>query len=167
MSFCIMQTSAPYRMPITETTSMMVTILCRAAGSCGNSGNEKRMNPYVPIFNNTPARITDPAVGASVCASGSQVWNGNIGTLIANAKKNAQNSSTCVCVSNCAADASSVGISNVPPPALKYSARMPSSMITEPTNVYRKNLIAAYSLRSLPHTPIRKYIGTSITSQNM
>ncbi len=90
-----MQTSAPYRMPITETTSMMVTILCRAAGSCGNSGSEKRMNPYVPIFNKTPARMTEPAVGASVCASGSQVWNGNIGTLIANAKKNAQNRSTC------------------------------------------------------------------------
>ncbi len=43
----------------------------------------------MPIFSSTAARITDPAVGASVCASGSQVWNGNIGTLIANPKKNA------------------------------------------------------------------------------
>jgi hypothetical protein len=111
--------------------------------------------------------MTEPAVGASVCASGSQVWNGNMGTLMANAKKNAQNSSTCVWVSNCAAEARSVGISNVAPPALKYSAKMPSSMITEPTKVYRKNLIAAYKRRSLPHTPIRKYMGTSITSQNM
>ena len=34
--------------------------------------------------------MTDPAVGASVCASGSQVWNGNIGTLIAKPKKNAR-----------------------------------------------------------------------------
>ena len=33
--------------------------------------------------------MTEPAVGASTCASGSQVWNGNIGTLIANARKNA------------------------------------------------------------------------------
>src|ERR1700693_3752705 len=154
-------------MPTIETTNMMVTILWRAVGSTGRRGSEKRMNPYVPIFNNTPARMTDPAVGASVCASGSQVWNGNIGTLMANAKKNAQNSSTCVLVSNCAAEASSVGISNVPPPALKYSARIPSSMITEPTKVYKKNLIAAYKRRSLPHTPIRKYIGTSMTSQNM
>src|SRR4029077_10093393 len=125
-----------------ETTIMMVTILWRAAASCGKSGSEKRMNPYVPIFNKTPDRVTDPAVGASVCASGSHVWNGNIGTLIANAKKNAQNKRTCVYVSNCAAEASSVGISNVPPPALKYSARIPSSMITDPTNVYKKNLIA-------------------------
>src|ERR1039458_6046917 len=112
MSFCIMQTSAPYRMPIMETTIMMVTIMCRAAGSCGNSASEKRMNPYVPIFNNTPARMTEPAVGASVCASGSQVWNGNIGTLMANAKKNAQNSSTCECVSNSEAFDSNVGMSN-------------------------------------------------------
>ena len=37
------------------------------------------------------ARITEPAVGASTWASGSQVWNGNIGTLIANARKNAPN----------------------------------------------------------------------------
>ena len=34
--------------------------------------------------------MTDPAVGASVCASGSQVWNGNIGTLTANPRKNAR-----------------------------------------------------------------------------
>src|SRR6267154_6882471 len=79
----------------------------------GKNGSENRMNPYVPIFNRTPARITEPAVGASVCASGSQVWNGNIGTLIANAKKNAQNRSTCVLVSNCEAEASNVGMSNV------------------------------------------------------
>src|SRR5579864_5735832 len=57
----------------------------------GNSGSEKRRNPYVPIFSSTLARITDPAVGASVCASGSQVWNGNIGTFTAKPTKNAQN----------------------------------------------------------------------------
>src|ERR1700732_521768 len=73
-----------------EPTSMMVIILCRATASVGKRGNEKRMNPYVPIFNSTPARITEPAVGASVCASGSQVWNGNIGTLHAKKKKNTQ-----------------------------------------------------------------------------
>src|SRR5271169_3812086 len=60
--------------------------------TCGKNGSEKRTKPYVPIFSNTPARMTDPAVGASTCASGSQVWNGNIGTLIANPMKNATNS---------------------------------------------------------------------------
>ena len=55
----------------------------------GNSGSANRMNPYPPSLSRTPARMTEPAVGASTCASGSQVWNGNIGTLIANARKNA------------------------------------------------------------------------------
>jgi hypothetical protein len=35
-----------------------------------------------------PAKITEPAVGAWTWASGSQVWNGNIGTLIAKEAKN-------------------------------------------------------------------------------
>ncbi|OQB86762.1 MAG: hypothetical protein BWX86_02782 [Verrucomicrobia bacterium ADurb.Bin122] len=35
--------------------------------------------------------MTEPAVGASTCAAGSQVWNGNIGTLIANDRKKAAN----------------------------------------------------------------------------
>src|SRR5215468_4815428 len=56
----------------------------------GRIGRLKRRNPYVPIFSRTPARMTDPAVGASTCASGSHVWNGNIGTLIANPTKNAR-----------------------------------------------------------------------------
>src|SRR5882757_9122075 len=57
----------------------------------GKNGKAKRTNPYVPIFRRTPARITEPAVGASTWASGNQVWNGNIGTLMAKAKKNARN----------------------------------------------------------------------------
>src|ERR1022692_1834137 len=60
--------------------------------TCGKNGSEKRTKPYVPIFSRTPARITEPAVGASTCASGSQVWNGNIGTLMAKPRKNAKNS---------------------------------------------------------------------------
>src|SRR5881409_3235196 len=57
----------------------------------GKSGRQKRRKPYVPIFSSTPARVTEPAVGASTCASGSHVWNGNMGTLIANPTKNARN----------------------------------------------------------------------------
>ena len=44
----------------------------------------------MPIFSITPARMTEPAVGASTCASGSQVWNGNSGTLIRNASAKAR-----------------------------------------------------------------------------
>ena len=59
----------------------------------GKKGSEKRIKPYVPIFSRTPARMTEPAVGASTCASGSHVWKGNIGTLMAKAKKKLRNSS--------------------------------------------------------------------------
>ena len=44
----------------------------------------------------TPARITEPGVGACTCASGSQVWNGNSGTLMMNASVNARNIQYCV-----------------------------------------------------------------------
>src|ERR1700726_589941 len=76
-------------MPISDRTMMIQRYFTVASG---NIGTENRKNPYVPIFNRTPARMTEPAVGASVCASGNQVWNGNIGTLMANARKNARNS---------------------------------------------------------------------------
>ena len=39
--------------------------------------------------------MTEIAVGASTCASGSQVWNGNAGILIAKPMKSATQSSTC------------------------------------------------------------------------
>ena len=44
----------------------------------------------------TPARITEPAVGASVWASGSQVCSGNSGTFTANATANDRNSQRAV-----------------------------------------------------------------------
>src|SRR5919198_1046535 len=40
-------------------------------------------------------------------------------------------------------------------------------MNTDPNSVYRKNLIAAYSRFADPQIPIRKYIGTSTSSQKM
>jgi hypothetical protein len=39
-----------------------------------------------------PARITEPAVGASTCASGNQVWTGHIGILTAKEAKKASQS---------------------------------------------------------------------------
>ena len=49
----------------------------------GKIGKEIRIRPYVPIFRRTPARMTEMAVGASTWASGSHVWNGKSGTLMA------------------------------------------------------------------------------------
>jgi alkaline phosphatase len=62
----------------------------------GNKGIINRKIPYVPSFNNTPAKITDPAVGASTCASGNQIWNGNMGTLTANEQKKQIHKTICV-----------------------------------------------------------------------
>lgn len=45
----------------------------------------KRKIPYPPNFNKTPAKIIDPATGASTCAFGSQRWTKYIGNLMTKA----------------------------------------------------------------------------------
>ena len=52
----------------------------------GRGPTDRRL---VDAFSSTLARSTLPAVGASTWAAGSQVWNGNMGTLTAKAVKNA------------------------------------------------------------------------------
>src|ERR1700722_9559897 len=129
-SGCTMATSAPYTIPMTAS----VRIAKRTGGYAatpGKSGTAKRTNPNVPIFSMIDARITDPAVGASTCASGSQVWNGHIGIFTAKDAKKANQAHICkergtaVCIR--------VGMSVVP--AFQYSAMIASSIKTEPRNV--------------------------------
>ena len=125
--------------------------------------------------------MTEPAVGASTWASGSHVWKGNIGTLIAKPTKNTRNTQYWIPKGRLGAmawkammskvrsrpkSAASWGTLAAMPGYWKYSARIPSNSRTEPISVYRKNLIAAYNFLGPPQTPIRKYIGTSMTSQN-
>ena len=78
------------------TTAIAMMYGAAAVAAVGKSGQAKRRKPYVPILRSTPARITEPPVGASTCASGNQVCSGNIGTLIAKASANAANSQSCV-----------------------------------------------------------------------
>ena len=85
-----------------------------------------------------PASTTEPAVGASTWASGSQVWNGHIGTLTANEANIASQSHFCRVGSKCAPIR--VGMSVVP--ALRYMTRTAIRNSTEPASVYRKNLKA-------------------------
>ena len=40
--------------------------------------------------------MTEPTVGASVWASGNQVWKGNMGTLMAKARPKARNIQNCM-----------------------------------------------------------------------
>src|SRR5206468_12093888 len=49
-------------------------------------------------------------------------------------------------------------------PTMETSARIATSMRSEPKKVYTKNLMAAYRRRSTPHTPMMKYMGMSMTS---
>src|SRR6266571_4269184 len=79
-------------MPMIDNSTIIGT---KWRDASGRIGRLNRRNPYVPILRSTAARITEPAVGASVCASGSHVWNGNIGTLIAKPRKNARNTHHC------------------------------------------------------------------------
>jgi hypothetical protein len=61
----------------------------------GNNGMEKRRNPYVPSLRRIPARMTDPAVGASTCASGNHRCTGTIGTFVAKEPKKENHKNFC------------------------------------------------------------------------
>jgi hypothetical protein len=76
--------------------------------------------------------MTEPAVGASTCASGSQVWTGHIGIFTAKEAKKASHSQVCMPAGSHAC-VSSVGMSVVP--ACQYIAIMASSISTEPSSV--------------------------------
>ncbi len=78
---------------IASVTTTVSTSELRLAS--GRTGRLIRAKPYPPSFSRTPARMTEPAVGASTCASGSHVWNGNIGTLKAKPAKNPAKSQIC------------------------------------------------------------------------
>ena len=75
---------------IEMTPSATMTMRDSALTAVGKTGRTMRRMPYAPSFSRMPARMTEPAVGAAVWASGSQVWNGQLGTLIAKATKKAQ-----------------------------------------------------------------------------
>ena len=105
----------------------------------------------MPSFNRIAARITEPTVGASVWASGSHVWNGNIGTFTPKP-------------TNMPAKIQIWVAPRIPAPATSVRARMSkvrsdspvagsvdrknrarndSSISAEPNSVNRKNLIDA------------------------
>ena len=58
----------------------------------GNIPTENLKKPYPAIFRRIAARITEPAVGASTCASGNHVCTGHIGIFTANELKKASQS---------------------------------------------------------------------------
>src|ERR1700735_521857 len=113
------------------TTESVNTSGAKSCDAEGQIASEKRRHTRPPIFGRIAARTTEPAVGASTWASGSQVCTGHIGILTAKEAKNASHAQVCrdrgtaVCIS--------VGISVVP--AFQYSAMIASSIRTEPRKV--------------------------------
>src|SRR3989304_1286232 len=135
-------TIAPYTIPISAITEIASAKYREASG---NSDRLNLIRPYAPIFSSTAARITEPAVGASVWASGSHVWSGNSGTFTPNATRNARNSHRAVVVP--IPRFTSSRTSKVGPPGsdpdFAYRTRIATSRNAEPNIVYRKNFTVA------------------------
>src|SRR5215831_20943163 len=89
MSVWPIATIAPYKMP---TTARTMTRGVKYREAAGNSSRQYRIIPNVPILSSTPTSSTAAPGCADAAASGSQVWNGHSGALIANATKNPRNS---------------------------------------------------------------------------
>ena len=82
--------------------------------------------------------MIEPAVGASTWASGSQVWNGTIGSLIANASPKARKTQNWKSAEKRPRDASSSGSESVREPSspeASQTATMATSMSSEPARV--------------------------------
>ena len=149
---------------MTLITPREASIQAASTITSGNMYPDTRIIPYPPIFSSTPASMTLTAVGASVCASGSHVWNGHTGNFTAKATNSSEKITAAGAISSPPAIAlGSAVMSKVP--VEKKSARIPTSMNALPRKVNIRNFIAEYSLRPLPQTAIRKYIGTSSISQ--
>ena len=113
--------------------------MANSAEALGKNGTTNRSRPYVPILSSTPASTTEPPVGAWVWASGSHVWSGNSGTLIANANPNSPNSQPWADSGTPNVTSLYQSVVNTPPltasPAANPSHSTPTSISNEPTNV--------------------------------
>ena len=99
-------------------------------------------------------------------ASGSQVWTGHTGSFTAKAMNSRLNIDTAGIRSFAPSTAAgSSTMLNVP--TEKYSASMPTNMNALPRKVNTRNFIAEYCFLPDPHIEMRKYIGSSSSSQKM
>ena len=92
MSRCTNATKAMYSTAIKDSAMISQSKWRLASGAIGSENLKK---PYPPIFSMMAANTTEPPVGASTCASGSQVCTGHIGTFTANAAKKAKKMNVC------------------------------------------------------------------------
>ena len=124
----------------------------------------------MPNFNSTPAKTTEPAVGASVWAKGNQVCTGNNGTLTAKPANMAIMTQNCsVAERSTEAKAVNAGMSKLHPPLASANRQAtyarPAKVNIDPVKVYKKNLMDADARLLPPQPAIRKYIGTRVNSK--
>src|SRR6266566_4821565 len=81
-------TIAPYRIEITPARARSQYM---SIAACGIIWTLNRISPYPPSFRRTPAKMTEPPVGASTWASGSHVCNGHVGSFVPKAMSSATN----------------------------------------------------------------------------
>jgi len=106
--------------------------------------------------------MTDAVVLPSVCANGNQIWNGTIGTLIANEIKNPNHKIYWVVLSK--SKVNKTGYSVVP--EIKYRKAIEINKKYDPNKVYKKNWYKADNfLFLLPKYPIKKNIGYKTASK--
>lgn len=118
-------------MPATAKAARYGANVCIPPGAIGST---IRTNPYVPIFSSTPARRTEPTVGAAVWASGSQLCSGHIGVFTARPIPIARTAMTCTdAVSSRPLSVASATMSKVP--VFSPISSRPSSITTEPSSV--------------------------------
>src|SRR6187399_1864902 len=125
-------------MPITA--SVAISVRPTVSHARGNMGKHSRNKPNVPSFSSTPASITLPAVGASVCASGNHVCSGNTGTFTMKPTLIARNSATCSLLSRgCSVSQFEIATNEVGDVTYgltcSTSATKPTSVTTLPANV--------------------------------
>src|SRR5580698_2630221 len=139
-------TIAPYKMPI---TASVMTSGVKYLAPSGNRSKQYRSMPNVPTLSSTPTSSTAPPGWAEAAASGSQVWNGHSGALIANAMKKPRNSHFCT-VGDSDTWVSSLNRNEPWSPVTgdfvlyTYSAMIATSMSSPPSRLYSRNFTAAY-----------------------
>src|SRR6202165_4118821 len=84
MSRCAIAIRAPHTIAATASTGMTQRQSHQLTGS-GKRGTTMRRKPYAPALPITPAKVISIGVGAAMYASGSQLWKGKRGVLIAKA----------------------------------------------------------------------------------
>jgi len=101
----------------------------------GNSGRQSAIIPKVPTLSSTPTSSVDVPGVACWAASGSHVCTGNIGALIAKARKNPRKSQRSTPVDRSSPVRLSMRKPSEPPGPCTYRATTAASITSPPTRL--------------------------------